>query len=244
MSALRQWAGSLGFTAYLFLSVPFYATFVLVAAPFTSRAFSYSVATHWAGSVLYVLAKLCHLEYAVQGEEHIDRDCGIALVKHSSAWETIAQLKVFPRQTWVLKRELLWAPFLGWVLPRFNPIAINRKAGRSAVEQVLEQGRERLRDGYWLIIYPEGTRMPAGESGRFGLSGALLASSTGHPLIPVAHNAGEFWPRRGWLKRPGVIRVAIGPPIASEGRDPRSLNEEAREWIDRKLAEFSHSQGV
>jgi 1-acyl-sn-glycerol-3-phosphate acyltransferase len=159
----------------------------------------------------------------------------IVLLKHSSAWETLAQIRIFPRQTWVLKRELMWVPVLGWVLYLLKPIAIDRRGGGVAVQQVLEQGRERLAEGFWIMIFPEGTRMPAGETRRYGMSGALLAQAEGLPVVPVTHNAGFFWPRRGWLKKPGTIRVVIGPPIQTMGVEPRAVNERAQQWIEGTL---------
>jgi 1-acyl-sn-glycerol-3-phosphate acyltransferase len=155
--------------------------------------------------------------------------------KHSSAWETIAQAAIFPPQAWVLKRELIWIPLVGWAIWLLKPIAINRKAGAAAVNQVVEQGTQRLAAGYWILFFPEGTRVGVGETRKYGVSGALLASRAGCKIVPVAHNAGKFWPRRGWLKQPGQIRVAIGPPIEAAGRDPRELNDEVRAWIEGKL---------
>ena len=160
------------------------------------------------------------------------------LMKHSSAWETIAQLILFPKQAWVTKRQLLWIPFFGWALSIFNPIAIDRKGGRRAVEQVLRQGQQRLADGKWVLIFPEGTRVAPGERRRYGLSGALLAALAELPVVPVTHNAGDFWPRRGWLKRPGTIRMVIGPPIKAAGRPPRDVNGDAENWIEATLEEI------
>jgi 1-acyl-sn-glycerol-3-phosphate acyltransferase len=136
---------------------------------------------------------------------------------------------------WVLKRELLWIPVVGWGIRLLHAIAIDRGAGHTAVNQVVEQGRQRLAEGDWVVIFPEGTRMPAGQTRRYGVSGALLASQTGRLVIPVAHNAGYFWPRRGWLKKPGTVRVVIGPPILAAGRDPREINAEAQAWIEGQL---------
>ncbi|HJP34787.1 MAG TPA: lysophospholipid acyltransferase family protein [Gammaproteobacteria bacterium] len=235
MSTVAGFIGSVLFTSFLFLSVPVYGTAAILLGT-VSRRLSYGVAVAWSGSVLYLLKTLCGLRYLVEGTENLERDNCIVLVKHSSAWETIAQLKIFPRQTWVLKRELLWAPILGWVLRFYSPIAINRKAGRAAVEQVVAQGRERLERGYWVVIFPEGTRVASGKAGRYGLSGALLGIATGRPVIPVAHNAGAYWPRRGWLKRPGTIRLIIGEPIETAGRSPRELTDEVQQWIDTTVA--------
>ncbi len=235
MSSLARYTGSLLFTAYLFLSVFVYGLAALLVGPLPGRL-SYRVAVAWAGSVLRLLEILCRLDYVVEGAEHLDRDNCIVLLKHSSSWETIALFKIFPQHTWVMKRELLWAPILGWVLSLLRPIAIDRKAGRAAVEQVLVQGRERLEQGYWIMIFPEGTRVAHGQVRRYGLSGALLGIASGRPVIPVAHNAGEFWPRRGWLKRPGTIRLIIGTPIQTGGRDPRELTNEVQQWIESTVA--------
>ena len=155
---------------------------------------------------------------------------------HTSAWETVAQFVIFPPQVWVLKRELLWIPFVGWGLKLLRPIAINRGEGHRAVNQVIEQGKERLADGLWVIIFPEGTRVVAGETRKFGVSGALLAIASEKMVVPLSHNAGAFWPRRGFVKKPGIIRVIIGEPIRAAGKSPRDLNEEIREAIESGLA--------
>lgn len=232
---MRQWIGSVLFTLFMFLSVPLYAPLVLLTAPLPARI-TYRSVIFWCDAQLWVLERLCGLRYEVEGREHLPAEPSVVLMKHSSSWETIAQLRLFPRQTWVLKRELMWAPFFGWALMLLKPIAIDRRGGRAAVEQVIAQGRARLAEGLWIVIFPEGTRVPYGQTGRFGLSGALLAEASGKPIVPVAHDAGRYWPRRGWLKRPGTIRVRIGPPIATQGRDPREVTLEVREWIEQAVA--------
>lgn len=234
MRSLWQWLASIIFTTYMFVSVLFYASAAFVAACIPGLK-PFRVARAWAGSVLMMLRLLCGLDYRVEGVEHLRGANGVALLKHSSAWETIAQFVIFPRQTWVMKRELMWVPVLGWVLRLFKPIAINRKGGRAAVEQVVRVGQLRLDEGYWVMIFPEGTRVPAGEKRRYGISGALLATTAGCDVLPVAHNAGEFWPRRGVLKRPGTIRLVIGPRISARGKEPRDINAEVEAWIDRTL---------
>jgi 1-acyl-sn-glycerol-3-phosphate acyltransferase len=132
----------------------------------------------------------------------------------------------------VLKRELTWIPFVGWGVRLLDCIAINRGAGGVAVRQLIEQGRDRLARGRWIVVFPEGTRMAPGQTRRYGVGGAAVAADTGTRIVPVAHNAGHFWPRRGLLKRPGVIRVVIGAPIDTRGRDPREINEEAQRFIE------------
>lgn len=235
---MRQWLGSVAFTAFLFGSVAVWGTLVLFTVVLP-HGVTYRAARGWSRTVLWMLRRLCRLDYVVEGREHLPTEPAIVLMKHSSAWETIAQLAIFPAQTWVLKRELMWVPVLGWVLPLLKPIAIDRKGGASAVQQVVARGGERLREGLWVVIFPEGTRMPVGQTRRYGLSGALLASSTGRVVIPVAHNAGEFWRRRGLMKRAGTIRVVIGPPIETAGLEPRAINERAQSWIEGKVAEIT-----
>lgn len=241
MSALRQWLGSLAFTSYLFVSVAVYGLVVSLSAPFSYRV-TLRLVLAWVGVTLALLRRLCGLTYTIAGLDNLPERNTVVLMKHSSAWETIAQFEWLPKQTWVIKRELLWAPVLGWVIRLLDPIAIDRKAGRSAVQQVVDQGLKRLAAGYWVVIFPEGTRVPLGQTRRYGLSGALLATAAERPVVPIAHDAGHYWPRRGWLKRPGTIRVAIGPPIPTEGREPRDINADAQAWIEAKLAEFERAR--
>jgi 1-acyl-sn-glycerol-3-phosphate acyltransferase len=228
---VRQWLGSIAFTLFLFLSVPVYGSALMVIA-LVSGTRTYGVVTAWVDAMLLALRVCCRLDYTVEGQQNLPKSASIVLMKHSSTWETLAQVRMFPRQTWVLKRELLWIPFFGWALRMLRPIAIDRKGGGAAVQQVLDQGRRRLDAGVWVVIFPEGTRVAAGQSRRYGLSGALLASATGKLVVPVAHNAGYYWPRHGLLKRSGTIRVVIGEPIATAGVDARQINEQVQRWID------------
>jgi 1-acyl-sn-glycerol-3-phosphate acyltransferase len=226
-----QFTGSLVFTAFLFVWTFLYAIpFVIVCAflPFPRR---FPLARLYAASVLWVLRCCCGLDYRIEGEP-LPPGCHIALWKHSSSWETMAMMVVIPRQVWVLKRELLWIPVVGLAVRQMHAIAIDRRAGHSAVAQVIAQGKERLAEGDWLVIFPEGTRMAAGETRRYGVSGALLARETGKLIVPVAHNAGSYWPRRGLMKKPGTVRVVIGPPVATLGREVRAINDEVQAWIE------------
>ena len=234
---------SLLYTTWLFLGTLIYAVVVLALSWLPGHRL-YGVARSWSRTQLWVLKIVCGLTHTVEGAENILPGAHISMWKHSSTWETIAQARIFPAQSWVLKHELMWIPLVGWALRFLKPIAINRKAGASAVNQVIEQGKQRLAEGFWILIFPEGTRVAAGETRKYGVSGALLASKTGCKIIPVAHNAGYFWPRRGWIKKPGVIKVAIGPPIETLGRDPREINEEVRAWIEAKLATMQPDRSV
>jgi len=230
-----QLLGSLVFTLYLFVSTFVLSIGVVLAAVFPYRA-RYAVARFWASSIMWLLKHACGLDYAVEGRENIPADNHISMWKHSSSWETIAQVLVFPPQAWVLKHELMWIPIVGWAIRAMRPIAIDRGSGRVAVNQVIEEGKRRLAMGMWILIFPEGTRMPAGRTRKYGVSGALLATQTGRLVIPVAHDAGSFWPRRGLLKKPGTIRVVIGPPIDPRGLEPRELNERIQSWIESTVA--------
>jgi 1-acyl-sn-glycerol-3-phosphate acyltransferase len=203
----------------------------------------FAMARGWARGVLWMLDRICGLNYVVEGRERIPPGNHIIMSKHTSAWETVALFLMFPPQVWVLKRELTWIPLLGWGLNRLKPIAIDRGAGHRAVNQVIEQGKERLASGLWVIIFPEGTRVAVGETRKYGVSGALLATETGNLVVPVSHNAGTFWPRRGIIKKPGTIRVIIGEPVSAQGKNVRDLNEEIRVAIESGLAEIERRAG-
>ena len=153
----------------------------------------------------------------------------------------MAEVLVFPEQTWVVKRELYWLPYFGWALAALRPIAINRSAHSTAVKQVLSKGGKAIERGLWVMIFPEGTRMAPGTTRRYGLSGALLASQTGRPIVPVAHNAEDFWPRGSMLQRGGTVKMVIGPPIATAGREAADINEDAKAWIDKTMRRIGAS---
>ncbi len=226
-----QLVGSLLFTAFLFLWTFLYATVLAgvgLLLPFPRR---FAMARGYAVSVLRVLKWLCGLDCRVEGAP-LPAGCHVVFWKHSSSWETIAMIALLPRQVWVLKRELLWIPAVGQALRLLHAIAIDRNAGRSAVAQVIEQGKQRLDEGDWVMIFPEGTRMAPGETRRYGVSGTLLASEAGKLIVPVAHNAGFYWPRRGLLKKPGTVRVVIGAPVVPGGREVREINDEIQAWIE------------
>jgi len=227
-----QRVGSSVFTAFFPLWTFFYAIFFVIACLFLPYRGRFELARVWARVILAVLRWTCGLSYTVEGRENLPAGNHIALMKHSSSWETIAQALLLPPQVWVLKRELLWVPVVGWGIRQLRAIAVNREAGSTAVRQVVEQGKARLAEGEWVVIFPEGTRMPPGETRKYGVSGALLAAETGKLIVPIAHDAGYYWPRRGLIKRRGTIRVRVGPPITAAGRNPRDISAEAQAWIE------------
>ena len=187
-------------------------------------------------SYMFVLKKLCHINYKVEGLENVPSDRnGVVLSKHQSAWETFFLPIIFHDPAVIVKRELLWIPFFGWALAISDPIAINRSNKSSAMQQVIEKGRKCLQEGRWVLMFPEGTRVPFGEIGHYRLGGARLAAATGYPVIPVAHDAGRFWARRKFIKQPGTVHVVIGPLIESNGRTPEEILQLTKDWIESTM---------
>lgn len=228
---------SLLFQVYFFSSAIVFAALVFLCWPFPHRV-RFALAKGWGTGMLWAGRFFCSLDYVVEGAENIPDEPSVIMIKHSTVFEVYAQLVFLPRQTWVLKRELKWIPIFGWGLAALKPIAIDRGAGHSAVTQVIEQGKRRLAEGIWITIFPEGTRMAPGTTRRYGVSGAALAVEAGCRIVPVAHNAGNFWPRRRFIKRPGLIRFCIGPPIDASGRAPKETNLVVQAWIEGKMSEI------
>lgn len=234
---------SLLFTTLMFLSVLPWSVVVAVGRV-GGYPCSYNLVLLWVRGVFWLLKVLCGLSYRVEGRENIPARNGVALLKHSSAYETLVQFQLFPRQCWVLKRELMWAPFLGWGIAAIRPIPVHRGGGQRAVQEVVERGKARLEEGHWVMIFPEGTRVAPGQTRRYGISGALLAREAGRLIVPVAHDAGYYWSRRGLRKRPGVVTFRIGRPVDPAGRDPREVNEEVQAWIEAQIAELRARDGT
>ena len=225
------------------LSVVVATIAIWICRPFLPFPRLSRLANAWGLSNLWLLKHICKLDYEMHGGEHLRQEGGyIVLAKHQSTWETLSLRGLLPPpQTWVLKRELLWVPFFGWALIPFHPIAIDRKAGRRAIRQVIEEGEAALRDGRIVVIFPEGTRVAPGTKGHYGMGGALLAEKSGCPVIPVAHNAGVFWHRRGLLKYPGTIQLEIGEPIETRGLKAKEINRRVEEWIESRVAAMPQS---
>ena len=231
-----QALGSIVFTAFLFLWTIGYAAFFVLVGGFMTHRRRFALIEWYAERIFDVLRVTCKLDYRVEGLENIPAEPHVAYWKHSSAWETFGQFLVGPPKVIVLKHELMYIPFVGFGLWLLRSIDVKRGAGTSAVNQVVSQGGSRLAEGLSILIFPEGTRVAAGETRRYGVSGALLASRTGCKVVPVAHDAGYYWPRRGLMKKPGTIRVIVGPPIDAAGREPREIIEEAQAWIESTIA--------
>jgi len=229
---------SIVFQLYFYISVCIASLSIFLMWPFPFRIRS-AIARNWGKSMLWVGRVVCGLDYVIEGEENIPTVPSVIMIKHTTVFETYAQLAIFPPQTWVVKRELQWIPFFGWGLAAMRPMAINRSAGHHAVTQVIEQGLDRLSRGIWITIFPEGTRVRTGHTKKYGVSGAALAKEAQCPIVPVAHNAGDLWPRRGLRKKPGLIRFCIGPPIDPGDRRPKETNLIVQDWIESKMREIS-----
>jgi 1-acyl-sn-glycerol-3-phosphate acyltransferase len=211
-----------------------FGTMVLFTFPLKPHT-RYRIATKISNSTLWLLRVICGIRMEVRGVENIPKEPCVVMCKHQSAWETFALQLVFPDQVWVLKRELLWLPFFGWGLALTSPIAIDRSKGKQAMKQLLEQGKDRLDSGFCVVIFPEGTRMPYGVRGKYKIGGAMLGESSGAPVVPVAHNAGKFWGRNSFFKRPGTIVMSIGQPVDPKGLKADEINRRVEDWIETEM---------
>jgi len=211
-----------------------FAVFALLTFPF-SLFTRYRLITGWNRSVVWLARWVCGIRYQVIGMENLPPAPAIVMAKHQSAWETIALPILLPPMAIVLKRELLRIPFFGWGMAMLSPIAIDRGDGRAALKQIAEQGRLRLAGGMGVLIFPEGTRVTSGEVGRYGIGGAWLATHAKALVVPIAHNAGELWPKNALLKRSGLITVSIGPAIDPAGMKPDALNQRVQAWIETEM---------
>ena len=198
----------------------------------------------WSNATLLMLRMFCGLHYSVEGLENIPDEGFIIMSKHSSTWETIALQKLFTRPlVWVVKRELTWIPFFGWGLWVMDSIALNRGTGRKAINQLVRESKILMDEGRILMLFPEGTRVPPGQRKPFKIGGAVVSQQTGYAVLPVAHNAGEFWPRHSWIKWPGTIRVVIGRPIPPQDKTPEQIATSVGEWITAECEKISdHAQ--
>lgn len=224
---------SLVYYLLLMLSVAVFGLIIVIGGLVGSVAFADRWSSLWGHANLRLQAWVCGLHYRVRGLENLPDQACIVMSKHQSAWETIALRAILPpQQSWVLKQDLMRVPLFGLGLKIVRAIPIDRSAGRRAVMKIVKDGTNRLAEGRWVIIFPEGTRTEPGEKRKYGLGGAFLAERSGAPVIPVAHNAGVFWPRRGVKKSPGTIDVVIGPPVISAGRKAPEIMREVRDWIE------------
>lgn len=236
LSKINLFLRSLVFMLFMNTFIFLYSFFCLIplalsfVVPLRIR---YGIIMFFNRTMIESLRVICKVEYQIDGLENIPKNrTGIILSKHQSVWETFILPTLFDQSAIILKKELLWVPFFGWGLALVDPIAINRKDKSSAMAQIIKKGKQCINQGRWILVFPEGTRIPVGKVGHYRLGGARLAVETGAPIIPVAHNAGKFWPKKGFIKKPGKVHMVIGPVIETKNRAPEDLMNEVKNWIE------------
>lgn len=230
-------------SALLFFGIFFTATIIgilLILGMVAGFKFRWRIGYAWCAIIRWMTKTFCGLTYEVEGLENIKPEHpAIIFSNHQSAWETLALRCIFPPHSVVIKRELLYFPIWGWSLLTLKAIVVNRKNQRASLKALLDQGTQYLNEGLWVLVFPEGTRAGAREVLKFNIGGAMLAQKSGFPIVPVVHNAGDFWPRYSFLKYPGVIKVKIGAPIETSGKKAKEINAEAEAWVRQALAEIT-----
>lgn len=239
--SLNLWLRSLLFSIGMLLSGMIASTLIVLLFLPSCYHYRYRMSQLWCRFSLWWLRRTCHIDYQVSGSLHLPaaQQPTIIMAKHQSTWETLFLHQYLPPVAWVIKRELLWLPFFGWALGLLRPIAINRSAKGSSMKQILRSGVERLQRGQWVLIFPEGTRLAPGERRRYGNGGATLATHSGCAIVPVALNAGEFWPRGGFIKRPGTVQVVFGAPLLPADRSVAELTQEVETWIEGTMLDLA-----
>jgi 1-acyl-sn-glycerol-3-phosphate acyltransferase len=234
------------FIYFIVFTVP-YATACFIAFPFMHADRRYWMAVGWCRTTLTVARYLTGIRHRIEGLENLPDGPAVLLSKHQSAWETLAFPALMPRPLcYVFKRELLYVPFFGWALGMLKMVNINRKEGKNAFVSVIRQGKLRMSEGAWVIMFPEGTRIPVGKQGKYKTGGARFAIETGAPVVPIAHNAGHVWPRNSFIKYPGIVTVSIGKPIETTGLTPDEVNTRVETWIEtemRRIDPAAYSDG-
>ena len=230
---------SILFAIFLVIFTPIWSVLCFIAFPFLNSENRYRFIGLWNKVVIWLLWHLCHIRYEIRGMQHmramLDQPV-VVLSKHQSAYETIAYIALLPKQLcFVFKRELLWIPFFGWALALLKMIHINRSSRETAAISVANQGRKRLAEGKWIMLFPEGTRTATGTHKPYSKGGARLASATEAFVIPIAHNAGRCWPKNRFLKKPGTVIFSIGPAISSAGKTGGQLHQEVESWIENEM---------
>ncbi|WP_371866388.1 lysophospholipid acyltransferase family protein [Duganella radicis] len=205
--------------------------------PYRQRFF---ITSRWNVFIIWCLRVICGIRYQIRGKENLPDAQAILLSKHQSAWETIFLLPNMPRPlVFVFKKEILYIPFFGWAMALLRMIPIDRKQGKNAFQEVVRHGKRRLAQGLWIIMFPEGTRIPVGKAGKYKSGGTRLAIETGSVVVPIAHNSGECWPKNSFIKRPGLVTVSIGKPISPEGQTPDGMMQQVENWIESEMRVIS-----
>ena len=227
----------------------FYLGMFIFTIPFTlislftfplAQKYRYRFISLWAKTMIPWLKFTCNLSFEIHGSENIPNKPCIVFCNHQSAWETLALQIALPQQVWVLKRELLLIPFFGWGLWLTSPIAIDRSSGKKALLQMFNQGLTKIQKGFFIIVFPEGTRANLNEDKKYHIGGSWLAKKIDCPVLPIAHNAGYFWPKNSFLKHPGKITLKIGPLIETHELSTDQINESAKKWINSNVEKIIH----
>ncbi|UJF23822.1 1-acyl-sn-glycerol-3-phosphate acyltransferase [Suttonella sp. R2A3] len=210
------------------LSIMLWATLIIfmIVLPFRWR---HRLATGWGDTVIWLARWICGIRWQIHGREHVPQEAGVMVVNHQSTWETVFTPTMIRDQVWVLKKELMYVPFFGWGMALLRPIAIDRSKKKAAMEQVIDQGRQRIGMGFWVVMFPEGTRAKAGEPKPYKHGATRLAVNLGTHILPIVHNAGQFWPKKGRM-HPGTVQVIIGEPIPTVGEDIVALSDRIEAW--------------
>lgn len=232
---------SLAFMLYQLAITPPYAI-AIVGSFCLPAALRFAMCAHWCRAMLWGGRVICGIRHEIVGLENLPATPHIVMSKHSSTWETLALHMFFPPLSFVAKKELLSLPFFGWAFALASPITIDRKSGTDAMQQIVTQGRERFRQGFWIVIYPEGTRIRAGTRAKYKTGGARLAIELGAPILPVAHNAGHLWPKGVFDKRPGTVTISFGMPIRPDGKEAAALMREIEAWVEGEVARLGVPQ--
>ena len=226
-------------TLWMAVTVVPWALFVIVASFFVSSTTLYWICAGWLRTAVQGGTWILGIRNRVQGMENLPQgstDPAVLLVKHQSTWETFVMPAIMPHPlAYVFKRELLYVPFFGWAMARLDMIHIDRSQKSRAFAKVVQQGRRLMEQGVWVIMFPEGTRIARGEVGEYKTGGTRLAIAAGVPVIPIAVTSGRCWPRKAFIKRPGVVDISIGKPIATEGRQADELMVEVKDWIESEM---------
>ena len=226
-------------TLFMVVTVIPWALAVLVAAPFLNSTQIYWMCAGWLKLAVRGGTLILGIKNEVIGFENLPVGStapAVLLLKHQSTWETFSMPTLMPHPlAYVFKKELLYVPFFGWAMGRMDMIHIDRSKRAQAFNKVVEQGQRLLNQGTWVIMFPEGTRIPRGQKGTYKSGGTRLAVATGAPVIPIAVTSAKCWPRKAFVKKPGTVEFSIGKPIPSEGREPDELMREVEDWIEAEM---------